>query len=90
MGVNFVLTGTAPLWATKTPPRGVAGVTSRTAHDYEPSAPLFGQFVDRYHAELAEPEIRYERAGHADLNWYQHLYWSNNGFCRMLLPENVF
>jgi len=45
MGVNFVLTGPAPLWATPVAPRG-RGVTSRTAHDYEPSATQFGDFVE--------------------------------------------
>lgn len=44
MGVNFVLTGPAPLWATKYAPPG-RGVTARTAHDYEPSAAQFGNFV---------------------------------------------
>ncbi|HWF72870.1 MAG TPA: hypothetical protein VG186_05975 [Solirubrobacteraceae bacterium] len=42
MGVNFVIAGPAPLWATKPGPRGIA---SRTAHDYEPSAPQFGSFA---------------------------------------------
>jgi hypothetical protein len=42
MGVNFVLTGPAPLWATKPAPRGVS---SRTTHDYEPNAAEFGNFV---------------------------------------------
>jgi hypothetical protein len=44
MGVNFVLTGPAPLWATK-PAVAAQGVTSRTAHDYEPNAAEFGSFV---------------------------------------------
>jgi hypothetical protein len=44
MGVNFVLAGPAPLWATKHAPPG-RGVTARTAHDYEPSAAQFGSFV---------------------------------------------
>ncbi|HEY5316914.1 MAG TPA: hypothetical protein VIJ20_02965, partial [Solirubrobacteraceae bacterium] len=34
-----------PLWATKRAPAG-RGVTSRTAHDYEPSASQFGSFVE--------------------------------------------
>jgi hypothetical protein len=42
MGVNFVLTGPAPLWATK---RGPGGLSSRTYHDYEPNAAEFGSFV---------------------------------------------
>jgi hypothetical protein len=42
MGVNFLLAGPAPLWATKPPP---GAVTSRTAHDYEPNAAQFGAFV---------------------------------------------
>ncbi|MDQ6777106.1 MAG: hypothetical protein M3071_13020 [Actinomycetota bacterium] len=42
MGVNFVLAGPAPLWATPPAPRGVL---SRTAHDYKPSAPQFGSFA---------------------------------------------
>ncbi|HWF74103.1 MAG TPA: hypothetical protein VG186_12200 [Solirubrobacteraceae bacterium] len=42
MGVNFLLAGPAPLWATKPAPRAV---TSRTAHDYEPNAAQFGAFV---------------------------------------------
>ncbi len=42
MGVNFVLAGPAPLWATQPAPRGV---TVRTAHDYKPSASQFGSFV---------------------------------------------
>ncbi|HWF26212.1 MAG TPA: hypothetical protein VG275_12230, partial [Solirubrobacteraceae bacterium] len=44
MGVNLVLAGPAPLWATKRIPPG-PGVTARTAHDYEPSAADFGAFV---------------------------------------------
>ena len=44
IGVNFVLTGPAPLWATK-PVQHAAGVTSRTAHDYEPNAADYGAFV---------------------------------------------
>jgi len=42
MGVDFLLAGPAPLWATKPAPRGV---TSRTAHDYDPNATKFGAFV---------------------------------------------
>jgi hypothetical protein len=44
MGVNFVVAGPAPLWATKPIPPG-PGVTSRTAHDYKPNAADFGAFV---------------------------------------------
>src|ERR1700722_14924212 len=43
MGVNFVLAGPAPLWATVPAPRGVS---VRTAHDYKPSAPQFGSFAE--------------------------------------------
>jgi hypothetical protein len=42
MGVNFVLSGPAPLWATQPAPRGTDG---RTAHDYKPSASMFGAFA---------------------------------------------
>jgi hypothetical protein len=44
MGVNFVITGPAPLWATKPGAKG-RGVTSLTEHNYYPSAPDFGSFV---------------------------------------------
>jgi hypothetical protein len=43
MGVYFVLTGPAPLWATATAPRGTA---AHNPHVYEPSAKQFGAFVD--------------------------------------------
>jgi hypothetical protein len=42
MGVDFLLTGPAPLWATGVAPRGTA---AHNPHVYEPSAQLFGQFV---------------------------------------------
>jgi hypothetical protein len=42
MGVNFVLTGPAPLWATRAAP---SGLNPRTYHDYEPNAARFGDFV---------------------------------------------
>jgi hypothetical protein len=42
MGVNFVVAGPAPLWATQPGPRGLS---SRTYHDYKPNAAEFGAFV---------------------------------------------
>lgn len=42
MGVNFVLTGPAPLWATTAAARSVAAHNPKV---YEPSASLFGDFV---------------------------------------------
>ena len=58
IGVNFVLTGPAPLWATP-PIRPGAGVTARTGHDYEPNAADFGAFVaaagKRYSGGYAPP-----------------------------------
>jgi len=42
MGVYFVLTGPAPLWATGVPPRGTA---SHNPLVYEPSPTLFGDFA---------------------------------------------
>jgi hypothetical protein len=42
LGVYFVLTGEAPLWATSVPPRGVV---THNPFVYEPSAARFGDFV---------------------------------------------
>ena len=42
IGVDFVLTGEAPLWATGTAPRGAA---TDNPYVYEPSARQFGDFV---------------------------------------------
>jgi len=43
IGIYFVLTGEAPLWATSRPPRGVI---THNPEVYEPSAPQFADFVE--------------------------------------------
>jgi hypothetical protein len=43
MGVYFLLTGPPPLWATTVAPKGIS---KRDTQVYEPSAKLFGDFVD--------------------------------------------
>ena len=56
IGIYFVLTGDAPLWATSPPARGI---TTHNPEVYEPSAAQFGQFVEavgkRYDGSYTPP-----------------------------------